>query len=124
MIDLDGLKGINDAHGHRIGDAAIVEAARRIALHARASDTIARLGGDEFGILLVSANDRNQARLVASRISERCAEPFAFESLTLRMGASIGAALFPDDADTLEALLEVADHAMYAEKRERKRRAE
>lgn len=121
MLDMDGLKQVNDRHGHRAGDAAIREFASRISQDARRSDTVARLGGDEFGIVLSPGTDRAGTLLVARRVGGRFDTPFAFEGLSLAIGASIGAALFPDDGDDPDGLVEKADQLMYESKRERKR---
>lgn len=120
MVDMDGLKPINDLHGHRAGDAAIQEIARRIGADARHSDTVARLGGDEFAIILSTIADRESADVAIGRIADRCNRPFAYDDRTLPLGASIGAAIYPDDASELDLLIEKADQSMYAAKRRRK----
>jgi diguanylate cyclase (GGDEF)-like protein len=120
MLDMDGLKPINDTHGHRAGDAALQEIARRIASELRQSDTVARFGGDEFAYLLSTVPDRDSAQVVAQRIARRCNRPFEFEGQTLEIGASIGIAIGPDDGDEPEVLLELADRDMYAAKRRKK----
>lgn len=121
-LDMDGLKPINDTHGHRAGDAAIRELASRIGRSVRQSDTAARLGGDEFGIILPDIEDRQSADLLAKRIAEEIRSPFHFEDQPLPLDASIGTAVFPDDGEELDVLLERADQSMYAVKRTRKRR--
>jgi diguanylate cyclase (GGDEF)-like protein len=121
MLDMDGLKQINDRYGHRAGDAAIQEFATRISQDARQSDTVARLGGDEFGIVLSEVEDRDSACLASRRISERSEGPFQFAGELLEMGASIGVAVYPDDGDQPDALVEKADQSMYVMKRQRKR---
>lgn len=120
MLDMDGLKPINDQHGHRAGDAAIKEMADRIATEVRQSDTAARLGGDEFAVVLASVENRENALQVVGRITEACRRPFAFEGQLLPIGASCGVAIFPDDGEQPDALMEKADQAMYAVKRNRK----
>ncbi|MEI7688494.1 MAG: sensor domain-containing diguanylate cyclase [Planctomycetota bacterium] len=120
MVDMDGLKPINDRYGHRAGDAAIQEMARRLGVDARQSDTVARLGGDEFAIVLSTVADRASADLAMERIAERCNRPFTFEDRPLPLGASLGVALYPDDAVDPANLIEMADQAMYAAKRKRK----
>lgn len=120
MLDMDGLKPINDHHGHRAGDAAIKEFANRLSLEARQSDTVARLGGDEFAFVLSTVESRDSAVQVLRRIAERCNGPFVFEDRPLAMSASIGLALYPDDADEPEALIEKADQSMYIAKRAKK----
>jgi len=117
MLDLNGLKPINDSHGHRAGDAALLEFARRLSGSLRQSDTAARLGGDEFGVLLrpVAADGGIEATL--KRLSDRVNGAFQFESLQLQVAASMGAASFPDDGVELFRLLELADQRMYLHKR-------
>jgi diguanylate cyclase (GGDEF)-like protein len=120
VLDVDGLKPINDTFGHRAGDAALQEIARRIASELRQSDTVARFGGDEFAYLLSTVPDRESAQVVAQRIASRCNRPFDFEGQQLEIGASIGVAIGPDDGDEPEVLLELADRDMYAAKRRKK----
>lgn len=119
-MDMDGLKGINDGLGHRAGDAAIIEVARRAQAVARDSDTVARLGGDEYGVILAEVADRPGAERTAERIAEALARPFTFEDQPLPLRASIGVALYPEDAREMDDLLEKADRAMYRVKRARK----
>lgn len=119
-LDMDGLKAINDRHGHRAGDAAIREFAARLHRSARESDTVARLGGDEFGVILAELEGRDGAHQVAERLAREIREPFAFEDAPLSIDASIGLALFPEDATEPDRLLEEADRSMYAIKRSRK----
>lgn len=122
FLDMDGLKQINDEHGHRAGDAALKELARRIKEALRQADTAARLGGDEFGIILTQLEHRSGAMLAAQRLVERIERPFLFEHHKLTLAASIGLAFFPDDGEQMDSLLEQADQSMYAEKRLRKHR--
>ncbi len=119
-LDMDGLKAINDTFGHRAGDAVIREFAQRIHRAARESDTVARLGGDEFGVVLSQLEGRDGAARVADRMALEISLPFAFEDVALPIEASIGLALFPEDATELDALVEQADRSMYAVKRSRK----
>lgn len=122
MLDMDGLKPINDRHGHRAGDAAIKELADRVVRQIRQTDTVARLGGDEFAIVLARVEDRDSALLVVDRIAQSCGQPLSFEAQTLPMGASVGMALYPEDGETAESLLEQADQTMYVAKRNKKSR--
>jgi diguanylate cyclase (GGDEF)-like protein len=119
-VDLDGLKPINDTHGHRAGDAALREAAARIRRASRQSDTVARLGGDEFGVILPDVGGRDGVVRHMERLSQEIRQPFAFEEKPLPLDASIGAAVFPDDGEDVEILIEQADRSMYAVKRSRK----
>ncbi|WP_035250894.1 sensor domain-containing diguanylate cyclase [Desulfocurvus vexinensis] len=122
ILDMDGLKAINDTHGHRAGDAAISELAERLHAVSRQSDTVARLGGDEFGVVLPEVQSLDNARKHAERVESAVCRPFSFESTPLELGASIGVALFPTDGTNVEGLLEKADQAMYRVKRTRKSR--
>lgn len=121
IIDMDALKAINDNHGHRAGDAVIREFSNRCMSVARVSDTVARLGGDEFGVILSPIDSTYGAGIAAERIQSALLVPCAFEERTFQLRASIGAALFPDDSDDLDKLVELADQRMYAMKRERRR---
>lgn len=117
MIDMDGLKAVNDAYGHRTGDAVLKEFANRLKAASRRSDTVARLGGDEFAIILTPAEVPDGINAATQRITSRLASPFLFEDFTLPMRASIGAASIPADGTDIEQLLEKADHRMYAVKK-------
>lgn len=122
LLDMDGLKQINDEHGHRAGDASLQELVRRIKDVLRQSDTVARLGGDEFGVILPQIDHPSGTMLAAQRLIEQIEAPFQFERQTLTLAASIGLSAFPDDGEQIDVLLEKADQAMYAEKRLRKQR--
>jgi diguanylate cyclase (GGDEF)-like protein/PAS domain S-box-containing protein len=115
-IDLDGFKHVNDTKGHHMGDLLLMQTAERLRLCVRESDTLARLGGDEFTVLLNDAHEREQVERVANKIIHSFDQPFNLEGLTARIGASVGIARYPDDAQTAGMLLIVADKAMYAAK--------
>lgn len=118
--DMDGLKRINDSFGHQAGDCAIVTTALRIASVCREEDTVARLGGDEFAIVLPRIGGRDDALTLAERIrSCVIAEAPRFKDVALPLGLSIGCALYPADGTEIDALIDVADQAMYAMKRRR-----
>lgn len=119
-IDLDGLKPINDRYGHRAGDAAICEAAKRIDTISRKSDVAARMGGDEFAVLLTRVDGPDGVNAHCRRLESRIAQPLDFESQTLPLGASVGYSVFPFDGHEIEALIEKADRVMYEAKRSRK----
>lgn len=119
LIDMDGLKRINDNFGHRAGDAAIRETALRISRIPRRSDIVARLGGDEFGVILSEISDINDLLAIVDRIAQETDQPFRFEGQTLLLMASIGHARFPNDGDEVDGLLEAADRSMYRMKRTR-----
>ncbi|RQR63405.1 GGDEF domain-containing protein [Burkholderia sp. Bp9126] len=121
-IDMDGLKPINDVHGHRAGDAALREAATRMMGAVRRSDTVARLGGDEFGVILPNLRTRADAQTQSERLAQTVGAPFEFEGRPLALGVSVGIAMLPDDGTEMNALIEHADQAMYEVKRSRPRR--
>lgn len=113
MIDMDGLKTINDKYGHRAGDAAIREVAARIHSALRATDTVARIGGDEFAAIIGTLQTKENLREVISRIHFALYRPFRFEGRSLMLDASIGGATYPQDGHEIDALMEHADQAMY-----------
>lgn len=119
-IDMDGLKAINDTYGHKAGDLAISEFAARMQQSMRDADTVARLGGDEFGVVLSDINDEKSIDIAVGRIRSQTTGPLSFDDTTLKLEASVGAAVFPDDAHEIESLLEAADCRMYDNKRRRK----
>jgi diguanylate cyclase (GGDEF)-like protein len=118
LLDLDRFKEINDALGHADGDELLRAFSERLRSSLRDSDTVARLGGDEFGVVM-RVSDTGDVAEAASRIHAALERPFAIGDLALDVGASIGGALFPDDATDPETLLRFADVAMYASKRNR-----
>ena len=111
LLDLDQLKKINDHYGHSIGSQALCRLADVLRIFCRAIDTATRYGGDEFAIILPETTVAG-ARLVASRIRSR----LATDSLQPPLSTSIGVALYPQDGETMEALLRTADHELYAMK--------
>jgi diguanylate cyclase (GGDEF)-like protein len=118
LLDLDRFKVINDSLGHQAGDALLTQVGSRISDALRPGDLHARLGGDEFAVLLENA-DTDTARRVANRVLTVLAEPFDVGGVTLHVGASIGAAVYPDHAPDAQTLLRRADVAMYAAKTNR-----
>ncbi|MDO8701870.1 MAG: EAL domain-containing protein [Undibacterium sp.] len=116
FIDLDHFKIVNDTLGHAIGDALLVEAARRLQTCVRESDTVARLGGDEFTVSLPELHGNEHVETIAENIIERMSEPFTLGNEDVFLSASIGITLFPGDAENLDELLRHADQAMYCAK--------
>ena len=116
-VDLDDFKPINDRLGHLAGDKALVAIADRLRTMLRASDTVARVGGDEFIAVLASVRDKADISLAARKILEECSHPLRVEGEECRVGFSMGIAVFPDDGDSIEAIVSAADDAMYRVKR-------
>jgi diguanylate cyclase (GGDEF)-like protein len=117
LVDLDGFKKVNDSLGHLAGDALLVGAAVRLRQAIREQDFVARLGGDEFAILVRSARDAAPATTVCTRIVESMAEAMPVRGVSVLIGASAGAALFPRDGLTLDELYRHVDLALYEAKR-------
>ena len=117
LVDLDGLKEVNDNYGHRHGDAVLAEVARRLQAAVRAADTVARLGGDEFVAVLPGA-DRSTALGIAGRMLGDVSEPMTVAEARLRITASVGIAFYPEHGTDPDPLLVSADHAMYVAKRD------
>lgn len=118
FIDLDGFKIINDRHGHGVGDQILQSIASRLRNALRSEDLFARWGGDEF-VALLSLGSGSDAHVVREKLAAVMREPLALGSLTIAVSASVGVALCPQDGETLEQLVQVADTAMYKEKRSR-----
>jgi diguanylate cyclase (GGDEF)-like protein len=116
LMDLDHFKEINDTLGHHFGDLMLREIGPRLAPALREDDLMARLGGDEFGVLLPDLPDPRVAISIAERLLEAMGEPIEVEGLALEVAASVGIAIFPEDADDATTLLRRADMAMYAAK--------
>jgi len=112
LFDLDGLKKINDAHGHLVGSRALCRLAEVLRAHSRQIDTPARFGGDEFAVVLPETSS-TQAQQIASRIRDRIAS----DGENPPISAAVGTAVFPDDGDSIDTLLSAADRALYGMKR-------
>ena len=113
FIDLDRFKQVNDSLGHDCGDLLLVEVTRRLSELLRVDDTVARIGGDEFVVLLESFKDASYLGLVAQKIISAVEKPVLLQDNEVSIGASIGIALYPDDANDSNELLRHADIAMY-----------
>jgi diguanylate cyclase (GGDEF)-like protein len=108
LLDMDGLKAINDQFGHLTGSRALVRLGKILRSHSRAIDTAARYGGDEFALVLPEAG-----RDIAGRVVGRVRERLADEAEPPALSVSAGVAAFPEDGDTPEKLLAAADRALY-----------
>ena len=118
MIDLNGFKKVNDRHGHRVGDALLVQVATRLAAVLRRDDLLGRLGGDEFAALLPTTTT-HQAHRIARRMHAVLAEPITVDAHTYSIGASIGISSITRPGSPPATLFHNADIAMYHAKTSR-----
>ncbi|HWJ34229.1 MAG TPA: GGDEF domain-containing protein [Steroidobacteraceae bacterium] len=117
-LDLDRFKAVNDTFGHPTGDALLQAVGTRLARTLKATDTAARLGGDEFVVVQPGIRHTDEARLLAQRIIRVLSDPYVLDGREIRIGVSIGIALYPCDGLDLEQLTSRADAALYQAKRE------
>lgn len=122
LLDLDGFKPVNDNYGHAAGDRVLIEVARRLTEAVRGADMVARLGGDEFVVLLTEIEDEQACRITLERLLKDLCKIYEIGGLKLRLGASLGASLYPRDGSDADTLLRYADAAMYQAKHQGKNR--
>ena len=113
LVDLDHFKEVNDTLGHPAGDELLRIVGRRLIEALRTDDTVARLGGDEFGLVLPRSSDRGEAVALLSRVRRELGAPVVLNGVSVEIRASFGVSFYPEDAVTLEGLLQHADAAMY-----------
>jgi diguanylate cyclase (GGDEF)-like protein/PAS domain S-box-containing protein len=113
FIDLDNFKTVNDSLGHAVGDALLVEIARRITAAVRGADVVSRLGGDEFLVVLSDIASSEDAARVATKLIDAISSVAAIDGNKLSVSPSIGISVFPADGDTADELIRHADAAMY-----------
>lgn len=113
FIDLDRFKPINDNLGHHAGDLVLIESAARLKKLIRSSDTVSRISGDEFALILNDVEHYKHALTIADKISQKMQEPYQLSNAEVHLSASIGIAIYPDDANNADELLKKADQAMY-----------
>ncbi|PJK16195.1 hypothetical protein CQS04_09795 [Chryseomicrobium excrementi] len=118
LIFLDGhrFKRINDTYGHIVGDAVIVQIARKLEKTVREVDTVGRLGGDEFAMILPGLETAEDALIVARRIVQEFKEPHQIEGHLIDFKVDMGIAVYPDHAEDKKTLIHCADQALYATK--------
>jgi diguanylate cyclase (GGDEF)-like protein len=121
-MDLDRLKAVNDTLGHAAGDELLRQVGARLADAFRDEDTASRVGGDEF-VLLVRVVDEAEAARIAERLVALVSEPFVVGGDEALTSASVGVAIFPEHGADLDALMSVADAAMYVAKEEGRNRS-
>jgi diguanylate cyclase (GGDEF)-like protein/PAS domain S-box-containing protein len=116
LLDLDNFKDVNDAYGHLVGDALLVQVAKRLLGTVRREDTVARLGGDEFAIIQTDVKQTVGAAVLAERLLALFAEPFEIDDYRIVTSASIGIAISQSGSTDPKELLKQADTAMYRAK--------
>ncbi|WP_245546781.1 GGDEF domain-containing protein [Hydrogenovibrio halophilus] len=116
FIDLDRFKHVNDTLGHDVGDRLLVMVAERLANSLRQVDLVARMGGDEFTVILHGDQNPAAVETVAKHILQAVLPPYHLDEHTVEIGASIGIAFYPDDAQAFTDLMRLADQAMYRAK--------
>ncbi len=121
FLDLDNFKPVNDTMGHMVGDQILTQMAERMVSCLREADTVARYGGDEFVIVMIDVKTPDDVTQMVQRIDEALLKPINLANKEMSIGASIGISLYPDDAQTSETLLSMADKAMYVEKNSKRK---
>lgn len=118
FLDLDGFKDVNDTYGHLVGDVLLQQVAGRLRSNTRhdgrrPTDIVARIGGDEFVVALMGMRRDTDAIIVANKIVNLIRKTFFIDNRRINISASVGIAVYPDDADSAKALINAADQAMY-----------
>jgi diguanylate cyclase (GGDEF)-like protein/PAS domain S-box-containing protein len=121
LMDLDRFKEVNDVFGHAVGDELLKAVARRLKTVVRRSDTVARMGGDEFLFILPGVQEQGDLEETAAKILAAVERPVELQGEQVSVGASIGAAVYPEHGHDEKALVRMADQAMYRAKREGRR---
>ena len=122
FLDLDGFKAVNDTHGHEMGDMLLIAVGQRLQTELREGDTLARVGGDEFVAILSDFGRPDECETVLERLLEATSRPVELKDVSLRVTASIGATIYPQDPSDPEQLMRHADQAMYQAKQDGRNR--
>jgi diguanylate cyclase (GGDEF)-like protein len=121
VIDVDGFKAVNDQHGHAAGDLLLQQIAERIVTETRASDVVARIGGDEFAAILIKPKSTDHIYSVGNKLEKALtAAPYNLGGAIVKISASVGSSILPDDSTDLTALFKLADTRMYKVKNTKK----
>ncbi len=130
FIDLDGFKQVNDSFGHSFGDEVLIQVAERLQSVVRSQNlnfsenvedkeyNLSRLGGDEFTLFIQQIDDPERTVNIAQRVLKELERDFVLGNKLVKISASIGIAVYPDSANSPEALVQMADVAMYRAKKE------
>ena len=113
FLDIDVFKAVNDSHGHSTGDLLLQQVASRLKDCVRSSDTVARFGGDEFALILTNITQPESVFDIAEKIRQALLVPYDLAGITITISASIGYSLYPADSQDPQALIDLADRAMY-----------
>lgn len=116
LIDLDGFKDVNDSYGHRIGDQLLTHIASLLKQIVRDHDQVIRFGGDEFAVIIYHTTSREEIEMIAGRIVKAVSSLHMIDGIGVRVGASVGIALYPEHAKSIDGLTMIADKAMYCVK--------
>ena len=116
FIDIDGFKHVNDSYGHLVGDKLLKNIAQRLRDCVRKSDTVGRFGGDEFVVVLNGIDSFDNVLVITENIRAQLEKTYQFDDLNLQLSPSIGVALYPDNGNDEQQLLQYADQAMYRAK--------
>ncbi|MEY4345242.1 MAG: hypothetical protein RL032_1074, partial [Pseudomonadota bacterium] len=121
-LDLDGFKAINDRYGHEAGDELLVGISKQMKAALRGVDTLARMGGDEFVAVLTDVDTTQDCMQMVARLLEACARPVMVQGVEMRVTASVGVTMYPQDNADVDQLMRHADQAMYEAKQSGKNR--
>lgn len=113
FIDVDRFKMINDTRGHAFGDQVLIETSLRLKQSIRNSDTVARIGGDEFVVLLENVASESVVSTMVESLTEALHRPFVIDNAPFEVRCSVGVSIYPSEGATSDALLAMADKAMY-----------